>query len=181
MQVVIASVSVGFLFLLFFLGGLAEWLRRTGWTIVFTAFGSAVTFMTALNVALGLDMAAGLLQDGGSTDSSYALHTAAFLLAAPAAPAGAAFFVAIAIGAFVCGAFPRPLGWLAVLGVITNLGALGGIVSLDGPLNSGNGVIGGIAAPLGLYLLWIGSVSVWWLTRRTDARAPGRAAVSQDP
>lgn len=176
MRVVIASVSVGFMFLLFFLGGLAEWLRRAGGPVVFTAFGSAVTFMTALNVALGLDLAAGLLQDAGSTDSSYALHTAAFLPAAPAAPAGAAFFVAIAIGAFVGGAFPRPFGWLAVLGVITNLGALGGIVSVDGPLNSGNGVIGGIAAPLGLYLLWIGSVSVWWLTRGTGARAPARAA-----
>src|SRR5512132_2655404 len=90
MQVVIASVSVGFLFLLFFLGGLAEWLRGAGGAIAFTALASAVTFMTALNVALGLDMAAGQLQDAGSTESTYALHTAAFLLAAPAAPAGAA-------------------------------------------------------------------------------------------
>src|SRR5918995_263415 len=97
MQMVIASISVGFLFLLFFLGGLSEWLRRAGGALAFTTFGSAVTFMTALNVALGLDMASGLLQEAGSGDTSYALHAAAFLLAAPAAPAGAAFFVAVSV------------------------------------------------------------------------------------
>ena len=88
MQAVIASVSVGFMFLLVFLGWLAEWLRRAGGALAFTVFGSAVMFMTALNVALGLDIAAGLLQQDGSGQSSYALHSAAFLLAAPAAPAG---------------------------------------------------------------------------------------------
>jgi hypothetical protein len=50
-----------------------------------------------------------------------------------------------------------------LIGAIANAGALGGVVSLEGPLNSGNGVVGGIAAPLGLYLAWILSVSVWWL------------------
>jgi hypothetical protein len=164
MQVVIASVSIGFLFLLVFLGGLAEWLRRAGGALTFTAFGSAVIFMTALNVALGLDIASGLLHEAGSDDAPYALHAAAFLLAAPAAPAGAAFFVAVAVASFRSGAFPRPFGWLALIGVIANIGALGGVASLDGPLNSGNGLIGGIAAPLGLYLIWIGAVSVWWLT-----------------
>jgi hypothetical protein len=39
---------------------------------------------------------------------------------------------------------------VAVLGVIANAGAVLGIFSLRGPLNSGNGVIGGVAAPLGL-------------------------------
>ena len=163
MQAVIASVSIGFMFLLAFLGGLAEWLRRTGGALAFTAFGSAVMFMTALNVALGLDIAAGLLQQDGSGQSSYALHSAAFLLAAPAAPAGTAFFAALAFATFGKGAFPRTLGWLAVIGAMANIGALGGVVSLDGPFNSGNGVVGGIAAPLGLYLAWILSVSVWWL------------------
>jgi hypothetical protein len=33
MQAVVASVSIGFLFLLVFLGGLAEWLRRAGMAI----------------------------------------------------------------------------------------------------------------------------------------------------
>jgi hypothetical protein len=170
MRVVIASVSVGFLFLLVFLGGLAERLRRSSGALAFTAFGSAVMFITALNVALGLDMASGLLQEAGSGESSYALHTAAFLLAAPAAPVGAAFFVAVAAAAFRSDVFPRPIGWLAVIGVAANIGALGGVVSLEGPLNSGNGVIGGIAAPLGLYLAWILTVSLWWLAHQGESR-----------
>jgi hypothetical protein len=111
MQAVIASVSIGFMFLLVFLGGLAEWLRRAGGALAFTAFGSAVMFMTALNVALGLNIAAGLLQHEGSGQSPdpYALHSAAFLLAAPAAPAGTAFFAALAFASFGKDAFPRAL------------------------------------------------------------------------
>ena len=171
MQAVIASVSVGFMFLLVFLGWLAEWLRRAGGALAFTVFGSAVMFMTALNVALGLDIAAGLLQQDGSGQSSYALHSAAFLLAAPAAPAGTVFFAALAFASFGKGTFPRPLGWLAVIGAIANIGALAGVVSLDGPLNSGNGVVGGIAAPLGLFLAWILSVSVWWLMQEGGSEA----------
>jgi hypothetical protein len=170
MRAVIASVSVGFLFLLVFLGGLAERLRRSSGALAFTAFGSAVMFITALNVALGLDMASGLLQEAGSDKSSYTLHTAAFLLAEPAAPVGAAFFVAVAAAAFKSDVFPRPIGWLAVIGVVANIGALGGVVSLEGPLNSGNGVIGGIAAPLGLYLAWILAVSLWWLAHQGESR-----------
>jgi hypothetical protein len=172
MQAVIASVSIGFIFLLVFLGGLTEWLRRAGGALAFTALGSAVMFMTALNVALGLDITAGLLQQEGSGPSSYALHSAAFLLAAPAAPAGTAFFAALACASLGKGAFPRSLGWLAVIGAIANIGALAGVVSLDGPLNSGNGLVGGIAAPLGLYLAWILSVSVWWLMREGRGEAP---------
>ena len=110
MQAVIASVSIGFMFLLVFLGGLAEWLRRAGGALAFASFGK--------------------------------------------------------------GAFPRALGWLAVIGAIANIGALAGVVSLDGPLNSGNGVVGGIVAPLGLYLAWILSVSVWWLMREGRSEAP---------
>ena len=52
-----------------------------------------------------------------------------------------------------------------VLGVIANVGAVLGIFLLRGPLNSGNGVIGGVAAPLGLYRVWILAVSLWWLPR----------------
>jgi hypothetical protein len=170
MQGVILSVSVGFLFLLVFLGGLAERMRQADPVLAFTAFGSALMFMTALNVALGLDIASGLLLDRGSSGSTYALHTAAFLLAAPAAPAGAAFFVAVALVSFRTHLFPGPLAWLSVAGVVANVGALGGMFSVTGPLNSGNGVIGGIAAPLGLYLAWILAVSVWWL-RHPEARA----------
>jgi hypothetical protein len=71
--------------------------------------------------------------------------------------------VAIGVLAFTTAVFPR---WLAVAGgiaALANLGALGGIFSLTGPLNSGNGLIGGIAAPILAWILWILFVSLWWL------------------
>ena len=172
MQGVILSTSVGFLFLLLFLGALVELLRAAAapGAAIWAGFASAVMFMTALNVALGLAIAGGLLVDRDPT-LTYGLHTAAFLLAAPAALAGAGFFVAVAAVIRDTGALPRWAGWLAVVGVVANVGAVFGTLSLTGPLNSGNGIVGGIAAPLGAYLLWIFSVSVWWLIP-SRSRAP---------
>lgn len=164
MQGVTLSVSVGFLFLLVFLGALVELVRTVPGTgaISWVVLGSALMFMTGLNVALGLDMAGGLMVEIDSA-STYALHTAAFLLAAPAAFAGAAFFVAVAVFSRETSLFPRWSSWLAIVGVLANVGAVFGMLTLTGPLNSGNGIVGGIAAPLGLYLLWVLAISVWWL------------------
>lgn len=172
MQGVILSVSVGFIFLLGFLGALVERLRSglADQALVWVAFGSALMFMTALNVALGLDIAAGLMLSS-SAEGTYVLHTAGFLLAAPAAFAGASFFVAIAVLTFTDRTFPPWSGCLAVIGAIANVGAVGGIFALRGPLNSGNGLIGGIAAPLGLFLLWILAISVWWLRHDSTAES----------
>jgi hypothetical protein len=170
MQGVILSVSVGYLFLLHFLGALVELIRATadagatGWVVL----GSALMFMTALNIALGLDIAGGLLV-GADQSSTYALHTAALLLAAPAAFAGVTFFVAVAALGFGTSALPRWSAWLAVAGAVANVGAVFGVLRLTGPLNSGNGVVGGIAAPLGMYLVWVFAVCVWWL--REPARS----------
>jgi hypothetical protein len=69
-------------------------------------------------------------------------------------------------------ALPPWSGYLAIIGAIANVGAVGGIFALRGPLNSGNGLIGGIAAPLGLYLLWILAISVWWLRHDSTAGEP---------
>jgi hypothetical protein len=166
MQSVILSVSVGFLFLLVFLGALVEMVRKVpgAEAIAWIVLGSALMFMTALNIALGLDVAAGLLVDSDAA-STYALHTAAFLLAAPAAFAGATFFLAITVFTWESGVFPQWSGWLAVVGVVANAGTVLGILTLTGPLNSGNGIVGGIAAPLGLYLVWVFTISVWWIKR----------------
>ena len=173
MQGVILSVSVGFLFLLLFLGALIELLRTAGapGAAIWAAFASALMFMTALNIALGLDIAGGLLVDT-LPSATYALHTAAFLLAAPAAFAGAGFFVAVAGIVWDTAALPRWTAWLAVVGVVANVGAVFGTLSLTGPLNSGNGIVGGIAAPVGIYLLWILSVSLWWLIGGKPDRSP---------
>jgi hypothetical protein len=163
MQAVVLSVSVGYLPLLVFLGALAARLgadpavRAWSWT----AAGAALVFMTALNVAIGLVMAAGLVA-AADPASAYALHVGGFVLAAPAAFAGVAFFVAVTVVAFGSDVLPRWSGWVAAAGVVANVGAVGGVGTLTGPWNSGNGVIGGIAAPLGLFVVWILAVSVWW-------------------
>jgi hypothetical protein len=166
--VVIVSISVGYLFLLGFLGAVVECLRRAEGSgpLTWMAFGSGLMFTTSLNVALGLVAAAGLLAETSSSEFTYALHTGAFVLAAPVALAGAAFFGAIAVLSFAAGAFP---GWLAVLAALVNVGALGGIVSLTGPLNSGNGAVGGVAAPLLALVLWALLASLWMLRRRPGA------------
>jgi hypothetical protein len=173
MQGVILSVSAGFFFLLVFLGALVELVRSVHGAVAaaWILLGSALMFMTALNVALGLDIAAGLLL-GSDPGSTYALHAAAFLLAAPASFAGATFFVAIVLVAWEAGIFPRWLAWIAVVGVLANAGTVLGIFTLTGPLNSGNGIVGGIAAPLGMYLVWVFAVSVWWIRRPSENRAP---------
>lgn len=171
MQAVAMPVSVGFLSLLAFLAELADRLRRVDGMLAGLAFGSALMFMTALNVSIGLDFAAGLLLESG-TALTYGLHTAGFVLAAPATFAGVAFFVAVAAAAFRTGVLPRWSGWLAAVGALANVGAVGGFFTLAGPLNSGNGIIGGIAAPLGAFLIWIGCVSIWWARGPATRTAP---------
>jgi hypothetical protein len=170
MQAVALPVIVGFLPLLAFLAALDARVRRVDATLAALASGSALMFMTALNVAIGLDFAAGLLLGSGSA-LTYGLHTAGFVLAAPATFAGVAFFVAVAVAAFRTDALPRWSGWWAAAAGLANVGAIGGVLSLSGPLNSGNGILGGIAVPLGAWLVWIVGVSVWWV-RGTTGTAP---------
>lgn len=171
LKVVLLFVSIGFLFLLCFLGALVERLRqaeRSG-PMTWVAFGSALMFMTALAIALGLVATARLLSGTTTPEIVHALHGTAFVLAAPVAVAGTAFFVAVAQLSFQAAAFPRSLAWIAVIAAMANLGALGGICSLTGPLNSGNGVIGGIAAPILAWITWILLSSLWLLTPRAAA------------
>jgi hypothetical protein len=59
--------------------------------------------------------------------------------------------------------------------VLANVGAVGGVGTLTGPWNSGNGVIGGIAAPLGLFVVWILAVSVWWWREPVAPTSQGSA------
>jgi hypothetical protein len=164
MKAVITSASVGYLFLMGFVGGLVARLRRADpdGALPWVAFGSLVMFTTALNVAIGLDIAAGLLLDAAPV-GTYMLHTAGFILAAPAALLGTAFFVAVAALTFETRALPLITGWVAVAGAVLNVGALGGIFTLEGPLNSGNGSVAGIAGPVGVLVLWVLLVSVAWL------------------
>jgi hypothetical protein len=165
-KVVLASVSVGFAFFFVFLGALIEQLRRRvgdGWT--WTALASALMFITSLGVALGLDAAAALLHGRAGTQTVWGLHSAAFLLAAPAAGGGVAFFVSVAVVGLRSDALPRWSGWLSVMGIAINAGALGGFFATAGALNSGNGLVGGLTGPVLIWLAWIMSISLTWLSQ----------------
>jgi hypothetical protein len=166
MQVVILAASVGYLFLLGFLGGLLSRLRQADpdGALPWVAFASLLMFTTALNIAIGLDIAGGLLLRSTDGSATYTLHSAGFLLAAPAALLGAAFFVALAAVTFHTRVFARATAWIAVVGGVVNVGALGGIFTLEGPLNSGNGSVAGIAGPVGILITWTLAVSMSWLT-----------------
>jgi hypothetical protein len=166
MKIVILAAAVGYLFLLGFLGGLVSRLRQADpdGALPWVAFASLLMFTTALNIAIGLDIAGGLLLHSTNGSATYTLHSAGFILAAPAALLGTAFFVAIAAVTFHTRVFPRATAWIAVVGGVLNLGALGGIFTLDGPLNSGNGSVAGIAGPVGILITWTFAVSVSWLT-----------------
>lgn len=95
-------------------------------------------FMTALNVAIGRDVAAGLPLGSGSA-LTYGLHAAGFVLAAPATFAGVAFLVAVAVAAFRTDALPRWSGWWAAAAGLANVGALGGVLSRSGPSTRATG------------------------------------------
>jgi hypothetical protein len=163
LKVVILLVSVGFFFFLCFLGTVVEHLRSVAipGPLPWIAYGSALMFMTSLNIAVGLAATANLLHPTDSPDIVRAIHTAAFVLAAPVALAGTAFFAAISAMSFETSVFPRWLAWVAAVAALANLGAVGGVFSLFGPLNSGNGIVGGIAAPILAWLVWILFASIW--------------------
>jgi hypothetical protein len=167
LEVAALLVSVGFLFFLFFLGTLVEGLRRAASSgpLAWVALASALMFMTVLNLAVGLVAAAKLLAETSSPDTLHGLHAAAFVIAAPVAPAGMAFFAAIAAVSFRAAAFPRWLAWAAVVGALANVGALGGVVSLTGPLNAGNGIVAGPAVPVIAWVTWILLASLHWLRK----------------
>ena len=156
LRVVVLLLSLAFFFFLGFLGALVEWLRREeeSGPLVWVVFASALMFMTGLNVGVGLIASTALLSDTVGPEITHALHSGAFLLAAPAAGPGIAFFAAIAMLSFRTEVFPRWLAWLAIVAALVNVGALGGIFSLTGPLNSGNGAVGGLPGPILAWWLW---------------------------
>jgi hypothetical protein len=175
LKLVIAFVSFGFLFFLGYLGSLVERLRAAddSGPLARIVFASALMFMTLFTAALGLDASAVLLHETSTPELTHALHSAGFILHAPAGFVGAAFFIALALLAFEVDALPRWLGWFAVAGVAANVGAIGGVFSAGGPLNSGNGLFGGVALPLSFWVLWICLDSVATLRSSPEVRVQG--------
>jgi hypothetical protein len=145
LEVVIALASFGFVAMLVLLGGLSAAMRRYGAPqgLILAAIASALVFMTTLAVALGIVAAANLTAASTAPDSIRELHATAFVLAAPVAPAGVAFFAAMTLSSERGWLLPRWMGGISLIAGIANLGALGGIFSLTGPLNAGNGTVGG--------------------------------------
>ena len=172
MKWILASISVGFIAFFIFAGRLVADLIPCGSGWLWSALGGALMFMTALCAALGVDAAAVLLFESVSPETVWTLHAVAFLLAAPAAGAGAVFFVAVAALAFG-GTWPRSFGWLAVLGAAVNLAAVAGFFSLAGAPNSGNGLLGGLAGPVAAWVIWILAVSLRWLRHPQLAPSEG--------
>ncbi|MCT7657542.1 hypothetical protein [Mycobacterium deserti] len=176
MKLVLCSASLGFVAFLIFLGELIAELipRRSAWT--WSALASALMFMTALCVAFGVVAAAVLGFERASPEAVWLAHAVAFLLAAPAAAAGTTFFIAVAVLAFD-GLWPHGFGWLSAVGAVVNLAALAGFFSLTGAPNSGNGLLGGMAGPVAIWVMWIVAVSVHWL-RHPRSPATHREAVT---
>jgi hypothetical protein len=175
-EVVALLVGVGFLFLLYFLGALLDELRRAepSGPLTWLALASSLVFVTSLNIAVGLVATARLLSGTISPDALRGVHAAAFVIAAPAAAAGTGFFAAIAALTFRAPAIPNWLAWAAVIGAVANLGALAGVISVTGPLNAGNGIVGGPLVPVSAWLAWILLASLHWLRSPRDAPGGGR-------
>ncbi|OFE15592.1 hypothetical protein BA895_22305 [Humibacillus sp. DSM 29435] len=159
-QTVIALVALGYPGLVLFLVGLPyAWsMTSSAWARAATAMGCM--FITSLVVALGLASAAGQLIQASDSNAhlGYGLHVAAFVLAAPAAGLGTGFFLAVIVSTFSVA--PRWLRVPAGIGALCNAGALGGHFDLAGPLNSGNGLLGGIALPLASLMVYVACVCV---------------------
>lgn len=167
-QLVIASVVVGYPALVVFLVD-----ARTRWVVrghrdsvvASAAVILLVMFVTCLNVSLGLASAGGQLVAAGHAELGAGLHVAAFVLAAPATGLGAGGCLGLLSGSWVGALQPRWLRWPALLAVLGNVGTLGGLFALDGVWNSGNGLLGGIAVPLGAVTCYVFCASAAWVRR----------------
>lgn len=165
-QVVIAMVVLGYPLLLVWL---AEVRRRwgdhspTGQLLGTTTHTAGLMFITTLNVALGLASAGGQLIGHGRRDLGYALHVGAFVLAAPATSLGVALCGGLAWAAWTGALSPRWLRWPTAVAAATNALTLGGLFTLTGSWNSGDGVLGGIALPLGTLTVVVVLASGSWL------------------
>lgn len=165
-QLVIASVVLGYPALLVFLADVRRRWREPAPVHTLVSQAAVVLlimFVTCLNVSLGLASAGGQLIAIGHADVGYGLHVAAFILAAPATSLGAGGCLGLLYGSWTGALQPRWLRWPALLAFVGNLGTLGGLFALDGVWNSGNGLLGGIAVPLGTVTCFVFCASVAWI------------------
>lgn len=166
-QIVIALTVAGYPFLLVFLAELKErWTSESPAQrrVAMATYTGGLMFFTCLNVALGLGSAGGQLSaNPAHHELAFALHVAGWVLAAPAAGLGTTFGAGLVYAAWTKALSPGWLTWPALIMLISNAGALGGLFALTGPWNSGNGILGGIALPLGSVVIFVACASTAWI------------------
>jgi hypothetical protein len=135
-------------------------------------FGAELMFMTVFNVEIGVWATAHLLADRIGDEALYVLHVAGFVIAAPVACAGMAYFAAIIGLQRATKMFPSYLVTIAALAILGNLCAIGGLFTVSGPLNAASGVIA-IGGPMVAWSLWYGALPGWYVRYQSlpDARS----------
>ncbi|MUM17612.1 hypothetical protein FZI91_15565 [Mycobacterium sp. CBMA271] len=132
-------------------------------------FGAELMFMTVFNVEIGVWATAHLLADRISDEALYVLHVAGFVIAAPVAFAGVAYFAAILGLQRATKIFPSYLVVISALAIVGNLCAIGGLFTVSGPLNAASGVIA-IGGPMVAWSLWYGALPGWFVRYQSVQR-----------
>ncbi len=176
----LVALTVFFFGQIWSLGWLTAAIRRVEGIGPYTwiTFGAELMFMTVFNVEIGVWATAHLLADRIGDEALYVLHVAGFVIAAPVAFAGMAYFAAIIALQRATSMFPTYLVVIAAVAVVGNFGAVGGLFTVSGPLNAANGAIA-IGGPMLVWSLWYGALPGWYV--RHQAAREERAPVTNSP
>lgn len=160
----LVALTVFFFGQIWSLGWLTAVIRRAEGIGPYTwiTFGAELMFMTVFNVEIGVWATAHLLAGRIGDEALYVLHVAGFVIAAPVAFAGMAYFVAIIALQRATKMFPTYLVVIAAIAVAGNLCAAGGLFTVSGPFNAASGVVA-IGGPMITWSLWYGALPGWYV------------------
>lgn len=176
--VILTAIAAFFFGQLWSLGWLTSLMGRNdpGASHSWIAFGAELMFMTVFSVQIGVLATAHLIADRISDQALYTLHTLGMVLAAPIAFAGAAYFAALVVFQRRTRLFPAYVSAITSIGVVGNLSAIGGLFTLTGPWNAGNGLLT-IGIPFATWFLWYAALPGWYA--RYGSAAVTRAVTDQ--
>ena len=164
-------VSVALFFFIWFLGSLTSTLRISSGNprLPSIAFAGGVIGTGLLMVTLTA-IAAGAFRPAQSTpEVTQAVHDIGIMAAAPAAPAFAALFAAIALVILRGGALPEWLGWAAAITAVAQLLPLGVIFTDEGAF-AADGALG-LIVPVIAFLVTIAALSICIMRLPAEARS----------